>query len=239
MKLSQVLLLLPLLLMGVYGGDNTNNNNNNNRRHKTGGMRRRNNKGGSTSTDHTRLPTVNDLVEVPQPRDVDSYHSNDPDGILISSSGNNNNHHGRQGSGSSNPRMSSGVAILLRNYTRPPPPRDSMLKSSKDALIVTKKNYLKKDWCKTEPLIQKIREPGCLSRTIVNRFCYGQCNSFYIPKNARQDMDLTAFKSCSFCKPKRFTWITISLHCPGRNPPYKKKKIQRVKQCRCISEILQ
>jgi len=118
-------------------------------------------------------------------------------------------------------------------------PRDKMLKSSKDALIVTKKSYLKKDWYKTEPLIQRIREAGCVTRTMVNRFCYGQCNSFYIPKNAKLDMESTAFKSCSFCKPKRFRWITITLRCPGRNPPYKRKRIQRIKKCKCMSEILQ
>ena len=34
-----------------------------------------------------------------------------------------------------------------------------LLKSSKNALFVTKKEYLQRDWCKTEPLIQKVS--GC------------------------------------------------------------------------------
>lgn len=121
-----------------------------------------------------------------------------------------------------------------------------VLKSSKNALIVTKKEYLKKDWCKTEPLVQKIKEEGCLTRKVINRFCYGQCNSFYIPKSPRkkhkkideeneeEDLNGPAFKSCAFCKPKKFTWVTITLRCPSQIPQIKKKRIQRIKQCKCL-----
>lgn len=123
-----------------------------------------------------------------------------------------------------------------------------VLKSSKNALLVTKKEYLQKDWCKTEPLVQKIKEEGCLTRTVINRFCYGQCNSFYIPKNPKkrnrrrplqehedEDQNGAAFKSCSFCKPKKFTWITVTLKCPNMVPQFRKKRIQRIKQCKCIA----
>lgn len=114
-----------------------------------------------------------------------------------------------------------------------------VLKSSRNALVVTKKEYLKEDWCKTEPLVQKIREPGCLPATVINKFCYGQCNSFYIPKGPRrrdgtEERPPQAFKSCSFCRPKKVTWITITLRCPGQNPPYKRKRLQKIKQCKCL-----
>ncbi|XP_068632764.1 gremlin-2-like [Battus philenor] len=114
-----------------------------------------------------------------------------------------------------------------------------ILKSSKNALFVTKKEYLKEDWCKTEPLVQKIREPGCLPATVINKFCYGQCNSFYIPKGPRRkdgndERPPPAFKSCSFCKPKKFSWITVTLRCPGQNPPFKRKRLQKIKQCKCL-----
>ncbi|XP_053612229.1 gremlin-2-like [Plodia interpunctella] len=113
-----------------------------------------------------------------------------------------------------------------------------ILKSSKNALVVTKKEYLKEDWCKTEPLVQKIREPGCLPATVINKFCYGQCNSFYIPKGPRrrdgEERPPPAFKSCSFCKPKKMTWVTVKLRCPGQNPPYRLKRLQKIKQCKCL-----
>lgn len=113
------------------------------------------------------------------------------------------------------------------------------LKSSKNALIVTKKEYLKEDWCKTEPLVQKIREPGCIPVTVINKFCYGQCNSFYIPKGPRrrdgnEERPPPAFKSCSFCRPKNVTWITVTLRCPGQNPPFRRKRLQKIKQCKCL-----
>ncbi|KAM7375700.1 hypothetical protein PAMP_005484 [Pampus punctatissimus] len=110
---------------------------------------------------------------------------------------------------------------------------DEVLESSQEALHVTERQYLKRDWCKTQPLKQTIHEEGCVSRTIINRFCYGQCNSFYIPRHIRREEG--AFQSCSFCKPKRFTTMTFTLNCPDQQPPTKKKRIQRVKQCRCIS----
>lgn len=110
---------------------------------------------------------------------------------------------------------------------------DEVLESSQEALHVTERRYLKLDWCKTQPLKQTIHEEGCISRTIINRFCYGQCNSFYIPRHVRKEEG--AFQSCSFCKPKRFTTMTLTLNCPDQQPPTKKKRVQRVKQCRCIS----
>lgn len=134
---------------------------------------------------------------------------------------------------------------------------DKLLKSSKNALFVTRKEYLKKDWCKTEPLIQRVRVDGCLSRNIMNRFCYGQCNSFYIPKSPKrnkvtqlkrlynsvnefepEDLTEAAFRSCAFCKPKKLTWITVTLRCPSLVPQIRRKKIQRIKQCKCIAEPL-
>ncbi|XP_013999255.1 gremlin-1 [Salmo salar] len=110
---------------------------------------------------------------------------------------------------------------------------DEVLESSQEALHVTERRYLKLDWCKTQPLKQTIHEEGCLSRTIINRFCYGQCNSFYIPRHIYEDDG--AFQSCSTCKPKTFTTVTYTLICPGKSPSSRKKRVQRVKTCRCAS----
>ncbi|XP_063242260.1 gremlin-1-like [Bacillus rossius redtenbacheri] len=137
----------------------------------------------------------------------------------------------------------------------PPPPAgnssaglDKLLRSSKTALEVTTRDYLKRDWCKTEPLVQRVREDGCLTRTIVNRFCYGQCNSFYIPRSPRRrgarrrdpgdEEAAAAFRSCAFCKPKLASWITVTLRCPSSVPALRRKRVQRVKQCKCIAELL-
>ncbi|KAM3855977.1 gremlin-1 [Vipera latastei] len=110
---------------------------------------------------------------------------------------------------------------------------EEVLESSQEALHVTERKYLKRDWCKTHPLKQTIQEEGCRSQTIINRFCYGQCNSFYIPRHIHREEG--SFQSCSFCKPKKFTTMVVTLSCPEMQPPIKKKRITRVKECRCIS----
>lgn len=130
---------------------------------------------------------------------------------------------------------------------------DKVLKSSKNALYVTRKEYLKKDWCKTESLVQQIREEGCIPRNITNSFCYGQCNSFFIPKSPGskanrskhtlgtfaepEDLTEAVFRSCSFCTPSKFSWTTVALRCPSLEPPIRYKRIQRIKKCRCMTEI--
>lgn len=110
---------------------------------------------------------------------------------------------------------------------------DEVLESSQEALHVTERRYLRLDWCKTQPVKQTIKEEGCLSRTIINRFCYGQCNSFFIPRHIYQDGQ--AFKSCSACKPKTFSTVTYTLLCPGQTPSTRRKRVQRVKLCRCTT----
>ncbi|XP_060118824.1 gremlin-1 [Heteronotia binoei] len=116
------------------------------------------------------------------------------------------------------------------------PSAEEVLESSQEALHVTERRYLKRDWCKTQPLKQTIHEDGCKSKTIINRFCYGQCNSFYIPRHVRKEEG--SFQSCSFCKPKKFTTMSVTLNCPELQPPSRKKRITRVKECRCISIAL-
>ncbi|KAF6729892.1 Gremlin-1 [Oryzias melastigma] len=108
---------------------------------------------------------------------------------------------------------------------------DEVLESSQEALHVTERRYLRLDWCKTQPLKQTLREEGCVSRSIINRFCYGQCNSFFIPRHVYEDG--SAFKSCSACKPRTFSTVTYTLLCPGQTPSTRRKRVQRVKQCRC------
>ncbi|XP_051741343.1 gremlin-2-like [Ctenopharyngodon idella] len=111
--------------------------------------------------------------------------------------------------------------------------KQEVLASSQEALVVMERKYLKSDWCKTQPLRQTISQEGCRSRTVIERFCYGQCNSFYIPLYVKKEQE--SFQSCAFCRPHRFTSLTVELDCPDLQPPVRYRKIQRVKQCRCMS----
>ena len=111
------------------------------------------------------------------------------------------------------------------------------IRGSRKAVVVTKKTYLKKEWCKTQPLKQVIRMRGCLRTKILNNFCYGQCNSFFIPKKARRDKNAEAFLSCGFCRPRRFRWILVTLRCPSsKGLRFKRKRVQYIKKCRCMAQ---
>jgi hypothetical protein len=114
---------------------------------------------------------------------------------------------------------------------------DAPIRGSKKAVTITRLEYLKKEWCKTEPLKQIVREEGCAKRVIINNFCYGQCNSFFIPKSGKKDKKHSAFKSCGFCRPKRQSRITVTLRCYGKNnkPKLKRKRIMKIKQCKCMA----
>lgn len=115
----------------------------------------------------------------------------------------------------------------LKGKTEPP-----LISGGK--LTLTMLGKFKKTWCKTEPFMQLVKEPGCLSRKVLNRFCYGQCNSLYIPRTIRKRTKRKVFKSCGFCKPKRTHTIRVTLRCPGRKREYITKKIKQIKQCRCM-----
>lgn len=119
---------------------------------------------------------------------------------------------------------------LLRGSSEETP----LISGDKNKMTLTMLGKFKKTWCKTEPFMQLIKERGCLSRKILNRFCYGQCNSFYIPRTIRKRTKNKVFKSCGFCKPKKTHTILVTLKCPGSKKGYKHKKIKQVKQCRCM-----
>jgi len=114
-----------------------------------------------------------------------------------------------------------------------------LIRGSKRAVTITKKEYLKKDWCQTEPFQQIISEKGCRKKRVLNRFCYGQCNSFFIPKTDRKDQDAGSFRSCAYCTPVISEWLDVELDCPSLSPPRKTKRIQIVKQCKCMAVNLE
>jgi hypothetical protein len=90
---------------------------------------------------------------------------------------------------------------------------------------------LRKETCRGERLVTKLVEPGCLPRSLVNRFCYGQCNSFFVPRPPPEE----PFQSCPACRPKRASWVTVTLSCPSLPSRTASKRVYKIKQCRCIA----
>ena len=119
-----------------------------------------------------------------------------------------------------------------------------VLKTSIRAKKVTERRYLKSDWCKSQPVRQHIRTTTDCHGVVINQFCYGQCNSFFIPKDLvidsnQENIQPDYFKSCSFCKPKTLEWVSVRLRCKNiettKMPRFITKKIKRVKGCMCVA----
>ena len=101
--------------------------------------------------------------------------------------------------------------------------------STKDEGVVlplTRKQIAKmSSWCKSQQYEQVVKHEGCQSIKIVNRLCYGQCNSFYIPRYKDE------FEACSKCTPTDSALTPVKLNCEGNTS--KIKKVFIVKRCGC------
>ncbi|ELT94529.1 hypothetical protein CAPTEDRAFT_57284, partial [Capitella teleta] len=111
-----------------------------------------------------------------------------------------------------------------------------VIEGSQQAFSLTKADYLKEEMCKTRAFKQTIDVPGCESVVLTNHFCYGQCNSFFIPRwVGKGDGQIDAFSSVAHCRPHRGRWVTIRLRCPGQRPRRPRKKVYVVKSCKCMA----
>ena len=109
---------------------------------------------------------------------------------------------------------------------------DGLTSNGEDDVFIMKKSDLRNDWCKTRPFKQTIRVPGCLPVQVMNNFCYGQCNSLYIPSHTSQQ---PLFESCTSCLPQRSFMKTVTLRCPSLPVKFRKHKYLHSKKCRCTS----
>lgn len=116
----------------------------------------------------------------------------------------------------------------IPSYIKPMSP----LKSAVRAKVVTERKMLKRDWCKAQPLRVEVSHPGCRTRKIINKYCYGQCNSFFIPNS---DQGQPVFASCSYCKPHKTIDKYVTLTCPESSRKKVQKKIQIIEECRCVA----
>eukprot|EP00794_Sanderia_malayensis_P017662 gene17662-19421_t len=83
------------------------------------------------------------------------------------------------------------------------------------------------EWCKAKAFNQTVRHNGCFSKRIQNNYCYGQCNSIYIPGQKH-------LEGCNSCMPKSYRWIKVTLYCPFLEKRRKHKKVQIIHTCNCV-----
>ena len=110
--------------------------------------------------------------------------------------------------------------------------KDGLTANPDDEIFIMRKSDLRSDWCKTRPLKQTIKVPGCLPVQVMNNFCYGQCNSLYIPNHASEQ---PLFESCTTCMPQRSFTKTVTLRCPSLPVKFRKHRYLHSKKCRCTS----
>lgn len=121
------------------------------------------------------------------------------------------------------PRNQAQNSVLSVPRTQPVVQSDLPLKNGLN-LINLGHLDLKPDVCKPYHFKETVRHHGCNSVVLDNNMCYGQCNSFYIPKR---------FFSCSCCAPSQEETVNVRLECPGQNPAFVVKKVLIVKECGC------
>ena len=109
--------------------------------------------------------------------------------------------------------------------------------SSENLAILGRIKTIDKENCRAKMFNQTVSLPGCEQRVIKNRFCYGRCNSFYVPLDGSQNQ--LRFKTCSACKPVKSQRIAVSLKC--FTSPFAKRTVivEKVKTCRCKAETFQ
>lgn len=109
---------------------------------------------------------------------------------------------------------------------------DGLTSEDEEDVFIMKKADLRNDWCKTRPFKQTIQVSGCLPLEVMNNFCYGQCNSLYIPDHESAE---PLFESCTSCFPQRTFTKTVTLRCPSLPVKFRKHKYTYSKKCRCTS----
>lgn len=133
------------------------------------------------------------------------------------------------------------IALLMSEYLVTSalfPGPDEVLredtKKSGSTLLMMKRTQLRHDWCKTRMLKQVVEDDGCRPLQVHNNYCFGQCNSMYIPLSG----DENSFESCAVCTPILAYYRVVTLKCPRLSVKYKRQKIQYIKRCRCTAAQL-
>lgn len=87
----------------------------------------------------------------------------------------------------------------------------------------------KSKWCKGTPFNQTISRKNCKSQQVLNKMCYGECLSYYLPGKEHDEV------ACFACQPSKQETKAIFLNCfEGNKENIKVAFIQIIKECRCM-----
>ncbi len=111
---------------------------------------------------------------------------------------------------------------------------------SESVAILGKIKKIEQEKCRAKLFNQTVSWPGCESRVVRNRFCYGRCNSFYIPLNPTEaTTHHSQFKTCSACRPVERRLLSLHLKCASEPNGKRKVSVEKVLSCRCEQQLSQ
>ncbi|MCI4389873.1 hypothetical protein PGIGA_G00116220 [Pangasianodon gigas] len=92
----------------------------------------------------------------------------------------------------------------------------------------------KSAWCEAKNITQIVGHTGCVSQSIQNRACLGQCFSYSVPNTFPQSTE--SLVHCDSCMPAQTQWEVVTLECPGSvEAPRVEKLVERILHCSCQS----
>ena len=84
------------------------------------------------------------------------------------------------------------------------------------------------DFCKPTDFNMTVSLPGCKSKIIQNKFCYGQCFTTFFPASLKSKT-----VSCNTCSPVILKKQLVILSCPNNPEGFKVKAVRIIEDCKC------
>ncbi|XP_022654080.1 uncharacterized protein LOC111247436 [Varroa destructor] len=110
---------------------------------------------------------------------------------------------------------------------------DLLQENEAPSSVLMGRDRVRRNFCLTKAFTQTIQVRGCHPKKIINSFCYGQCNSFFIPTLSGSTN--SPVKTCEFCKPLKTHMLKINLVCPSRAEGMHTVHVEKVLSCLCNS----
>ncbi|XP_066446170.1 DAN domain family member 5-like [Eleutherodactylus coqui] len=95
-----------------------------------------------------------------------------------------------------------------------------------DQVLPIKPDALKRTRCNAVPFTQNLFRKHCIPLQIPNKFCFGQCNSFYVP-----GWPSALPQPCSSCTPVVSKRVYLPLRCRGGQVSW--EEVVLVEECGC------
>ncbi|XP_053572016.1 DAN domain family member 5-like [Bombina bombina] len=101
-------------------------------------------------------------------------------------------------------------------------------RSHPDQVLKIKQKELTRSKCQALPFIQNIFQKNCALLRIPNKFCFGQCNSFYLP-----GWPSSLPQPCASCVPSHSRRRFVTLRCQGGKRS--RVAVEMIEECECLT----